>query len=80
MIRKVKMKTEIRLLRWGQLPAQVGRRINTNKEKVKTLKKKKRKEEVLKQHLGDIRDLYQGAAKADSLFLWTDAYLTGKDS
>lgn len=40
-IRKVKMKTEIRLLRWGQLPAEVGRRINTNKEKDKTLKKKR---------------------------------------
>lgn len=35
-------------MRWGQLPAQVGRRINTNEEKDKTLKKKKWEEEVLK--------------------------------
>lgn len=31
--KKVKFETELRLLRWGLLPAQVGRKKNTNKEK-----------------------------------------------
>lgn len=41
------METEIGLLRWGMLLAQVNGRKTTNKEKYKILKKKKREVKVL---------------------------------
>jgi len=71
--KKMKLETETRLLRMGLLPAQAGRRENSNTEKCKILKKKIREVEAPDSNSATSGICFREPQRLT--LLWTDACL-----